>query len=178
MPGPARIHGPESARCEVLVFREGLLSAIGHDLLLRATALEVVVGADGRTVEARIDARSLRVATALRDGEPLPDALRPSDLHDIEQAIAKDVLHAARFPEIRFVSSDVQRTDGGHEVHGSLSLAGATRPVVLAVRREGDRLATEVTLHQPDYGVKPYRAMLGALRVKPDVVVRASIPAQ
>lgn len=172
-----RTHGPDTARCEVLVFREGLLSAVGHDLILRATALEVEVAADARAVEARIDARSLRVVTALRDGRPLPGALKASDVRDIEEAIATEVLHAARFPEIRLVSAEVQRTDGGYEVHGSLSLAGATRPIVLAVRREGDRLATEVTLHQPDFGVKPYRAMLGALRVKPDVVVRASIPA-
>jgi hypothetical protein len=48
---------------------------------------------------------------------------------------------------------------------------------VLAVRREGERLATSVRLHQPDFGIAPYRAMLGALRVKADVVVRASVPA-
>jgi polyisoprenoid-binding protein YceI len=172
-----RAHGPDTARCEVLVFREGLLSAVGHDLLLRATALEVRVDLDGPAVEARVDARSLRVVTAMRDGRPLPDALRPSDLHDIEKAIATEVLHVERHPEIRFVSSEVHPTGGGYEVRGALTLAGATRPVVLAVRREGDRLATEVTLHQPDFGVKPYRAMLGALKVKPGVVVRASIPA-
>jgi hypothetical protein len=34
-----------------------------------------------------------------------------------------------------------------------------------------------VALHQPDFGIRPYRAMLGALKVKAGVVVRASIPA-
>jgi polyisoprenoid-binding protein YceI len=173
---PARVHGPESARCEVLVFREGLLAAVGHDLLLRATASEISVDPEAPSVSARVDARSLRVVTALRDGRALPDALSPSDVRDIERAIASEVLRAARFPEIRFVSTRVERTDAGYEVHGSLALAGTTRPVVLLVRREQGRLATEVTLHQPDHGIRPYRAMLGALRVRPDVVVRASIP--
>jgi polyisoprenoid-binding protein YceI len=173
---PVRVHGPDRARCEVLVFREGLLATVGHDLLLRATALEVSVDAEAPSVSAHIDARSLRVVTALRDGRPLPDALRPADVRDIERAIAGEVLRVARFPEILLVSTLVERTDGGYEVHGSLSLAGATRPVVLAVRRDQGRLATETTLHQPDFGIRPYRAMLGALRVKPAVVVRASVP--
>jgi hypothetical protein len=110
---PARVHGPESARCEVLVFREGLLATVGHDLLLRATALEISVDADVPSVSARIDARSLHVVTALRDGRPLPDALRPADVRDIERAIAGEVLRAVRFPEIRLVSTRVEQTDAG-----------------------------------------------------------------
>jgi len=34
----------------------------------------------------------------------------------------------------------------------------------------------EVPIHQPDFGIKPYSAMLGALKVKPDLVVRCSVP--
>jgi len=31
-------------------------------------------------------------------------------------------------------------------------------------------------LHQPDFGIRPYSAMLGTLRVDADVVVRVVIP--
>jgi hypothetical protein len=31
-----------------------------------------------------------------------------------------------------------------------------------------------ITVHQPDFGIRPYRALLGALAVKPDVVVTYS----
>jgi hypothetical protein len=34
----------------------------------------------------------------------------------------------------------------------------------------------EVTLHQPDFRIEPYRAALGALKIKPDVRVRVRIP--
>jgi hypothetical protein len=34
----------------------------------------------------------------------------------------------------------------------------------------------EVKIHQPDFGIKPYTAALGALKVKPDVLVRVSVP--
>ena len=40
-----------------------------------------------------------------------------------------------------------------------------------------DILVAEVSLHQPDFGIKPYSAMLGTLRVKPDVTVVVSLPA-
>jgi hypothetical protein len=170
------VYGPAEASCEVLVFREGLLAAVGHDLLLRATALEVKVDRDAPALAARVDARSLRVVGAMRDGHPLPGALRAGDVRDIERAIVADVLQAARFPDIRFASTEVRPADGGYEVHGTIALAGTTRPLSLQVRRAEGRLATEVTLRQPEFGIRPYRAMLGALRVSPEVVVRASVP--
>jgi polyisoprenoid-binding protein YceI len=161
----------------VLVFREGLLSAVAHDLFVRVTALEIAVDLGPPAVTARLDASSLRVVSAMRDGRALPDALAPADVRKIEATIASEILRAPRFPEIHFASTEVRPTPGGYEVRGALTLGGATRPLVLSVRREGGGLATETTIHQPDFGIVPYRAMLGTLRVKPDVVVRAFAPA-
>jgi polyisoprenoid-binding protein YceI len=150
---------------------------MAHDLLLRVTALEITIDPAAPSVSARLDPASLRVAGAMRDGRPLPDALGPRDLRDIEATIASTVLRAPRFPEIRFASTNVSRRGDGYDVHGTLTLAGVTRPIGLAVRREAERLVGEVTIHQPAFGIRPYSAMLGTLRVKPDVVVRVSVPA-
>jgi hypothetical protein len=171
------IFGAEQASCEVIVLREGLLAAVGHDLLLRATALGIDVDPGGPAVSVVVQAASLRVVTALRDGRPLPGALRPRDVQEIEATLATTVLEAQRFPEIRFASTDVSREGDGYRVRGTLALAGATRPLGFAVRRQGDRFLAEVPIHQPEFGIRPYTAMLGALRVKPEVVVRASVPA-
>jgi hypothetical protein len=46
------------------------------------------------------------------------------------------------------------------------------------VRAEGDRWVAEMNIHQPDFGIKPYTAALGALKVKPEVMVRISVPRQ
>lgn len=172
------IFGPAGgATLEVLTFREGVLAAAAHDLLLRASEFEIAVDPAGPSVEARVVAASLRVVGALRDGRALPGALSPADVRDIERTIASTVLGASRFPEIRFVSAAVSPRADGFEVRGALSVAGATREIAVPVRRAGGLLLAEAALHQPDFGIRPYRAMLGALRVKPDVVVRASIPA-
>jgi hypothetical protein len=34
-----------------------------------------------------------------------------------------------------------------------------------------------VVLNQPEFGITPYRAMMGTLRIKPEVRVRISVPA-
>jgi hypothetical protein len=164
--------------CEVLTFKEGLLSPVAHDLLLRVTAFEIAVDPAGPGVSARFDAGSLRLLSAQRGGRALPGALRPVDAQEIEATVSGTVLRARTFPEIRFASTSVSRRDDGYEVRGTLTLCGATRDLALTVRRRGEQLVAEVRLHQPDFGVRPYSALLGTMRVKPDVVVRVSVPAE
>jgi len=170
--------GPDDATVEVFVFREGLLARAGHDLLLRATRFEIVTDPGSRAVTVEVDAASLRVASALRDGRPLPGALSAADVREIERTIASTILRAREHPAIRFASEAVEpRDDGGLDVRGRLTLAGVTRPLALAARREGERLVAEARIAQPDFGIRPYSAMLGALKVRPVVAVRATIPA-
>jgi hypothetical protein len=40
----------------------------------------------------------------------------------------------------------------------------------------GDRVVARLTLNQPDYRIKAFRAMMGALRVKPEVLLEVSVP--
>jgi polyisoprenoid-binding protein YceI len=62
-------------------------------------------------------------------------------------------------------------------IKGTLTLAGRSKALTVEARRDGARWVSEVVLHQPDFGVKPYTAMLGTLKIKPDVRVRVSLPA-
>jgi polyisoprenoid-binding protein YceI len=165
----------QSADCRVLTFCEGLLAAVAHDLELCVTSLTIAVDEERRAVDARFDATSLRVLQALRGGRPLPDALGPSERAQIEATIVRDVLDATRFPEIRFTSSGVAEEPGGFRVTGTLALHGHERALALPVRADGDSFVAETVLHQPDFGIRPYTAMLGTLRVKPAVTVRVTM---
>jgi len=100
-----------SAECVVYTCTEGLLAAIAHDLKIRVTAFVIAVDEQARAVDARFDARSLRVVCAMRDGVEAPHTLTAANKHEIEANIARDVLHAEQYPEIRFVSV---ATDRGH----------------------------------------------------------------
>jgi len=46
------------------------------------------------------------------------------------------------------------------------------------LRRTGDRYVATVTLDQTRWGIQPYCVMMGMIRVKADVVVRLSLPAE
>ena len=69
-----------------------------------------------------------------------------------------------------------QRAGAPIAIFGKLTLHGRTRELRIAARRVADRYVTEVALHQPDYGIKPYTALLGTLRIQPNVTVRMSLP--
>ncbi len=161
--------------CTVFTFKDGLLSAIAHDLRISVERHDVRCDGDDK-VEATFDARSLRVVCARKHGKDDPSALSASDRKKIEATIAEEVLHASRFPEIRFVSTSVERAGDGFLVRGDLTLHGVTRSISFTTRQEGELRVAEITLHQPDFGITPYRAMLGTLKLRPDVRVRVEVP--
>jgi len=167
-----------SARCLVFTFKEGLLSKLAHDLEIRVGSFTVEVDEARSSVRARFEASSLRVVHALADGRPNPGALSPADTRKIEQSIEADVLHSGRHPEVSFQSTLVEANGDGFRIAGELSLHGRLRHIEVPVRREADLLMADVTLNQPDFGIKPFKAALGALRIRPDVRVRIEVCAE
>lgn len=163
-----------TASCRVLTFKAGALSALGHDLELAVERFTIEVD-DAFAIDASFDPSSLRVLGASIDGrvEPLP----ASDRDKIERTIVEEVLDARRHPTIRYRAAARRRDDGGFDLDGELVLHGASRPLRTRAERSGDRLVAEVRLSQPDFGIRPYRAMLGALRIQPEVLVRVTTPA-
>jgi hypothetical protein len=167
------VHDERTAQCRVYTFKEGLLSAVAHDLEIEVGRFRIERDAAG--IRAVFDARSLRVLHATSDGRPRPDALSARDREKIEANIAGEVLETRRHPEVRFTASVEGEPS---EVRGTLELHGRQREVAVAVRRQGERWIGEATLHQPDFGITPYSAMLGTLRIKPDVRVRIELPSE
>jgi polyisoprenoid-binding protein YceI len=168
---------PASADCLVFTYKEGLLSPIAHDLQLRVAAFTIEVDPETWRVEARFDARSVRVAGVMRNGVLRSDELGAADKRTIEDTIVRDVLRAERYPEIGFASA-VARADGDElALSGVLDLCGRRRDIVVPARRDAGGWTAEIRVHQPDFGIRPYRAMLGTLRVQPDVTVRLRIRA-
>ncbi len=166
----------KTAQCFVFTFREGLLSAAGHDLQLRATEFAIEVDDETRAIEARFAADSLRVVGAIRGGQLARTTLRAQDKHEIESNISRYVLQPEKFPEIHFVSSGIDDKRGSFLVKGTLAMHGRRRSIKVTVRREEKAYAAECTLHQPDFGIAPYSALLGTLRIAPEVKVQVRVP--
>lgn len=163
------------AECLVFTFKEGLLSKIAHDLKVRVTRFSVDV--TPTAVRAEFDLNSLRVVNAMKDGAENPEALSDSDKTKIAEQIVKDVLQADQHPTAVFSSRSVtRRGDGGYSIAGDLSLHGVTKAIQAETKVEGNQQVASLELHQPDYGITPFKAMMGTLKVKADVVVRLSTP--
>jgi polyisoprenoid-binding protein YceI len=158
-------------RCHVLTYKEGLLSAVAHDLSIDITKLSIQFDPADRSIDAVFDPTSLVVRCAMKDGVEKADTLSAKDKRDIEGNIVKDVLVTKKHEEIRFRSKSVTETGSGYQVSGKLEIKGTSRDVAFDMKRVGDDLEAKVRIHQPDFGVKPYSAMLGALKIKPDIDV-------
>jgi hypothetical protein len=166
-----------NAECLVFSYKDGLLSKMAHDLKHRATRFAIAVDEYTGSIHAEIDARSLRVESVMKEGREVPDGLNDADKKKIEGQIIGDVLRADHNPLITFQSTFVASTPEGFEIEGVLELNACARPVTTVARRVNGRYIAELTVHQPDYNITPFSAMMGALKIKPDVVVRLVVPA-
>lgn len=163
------------AQALVFTFKDGLLSKVAHDLKIAVTQFSVDVS--DAAISAQFDPRSLRVVNAVREGAEDPKALSDADKEKIAVQIQKEVLETDKHERISFVSTKVaRRPDGGYSITGDLTLHGTTRPISAETRLEGGNQVAEVELNQPDFGVEPFKAMMGTLKVKPAVKVRVSVP--
>jgi|SRR5690606_34470856 len=160
----------------IFTYKEGLLSAVAHDLELVVRSFEIEVADDRSRIEARFDPRSIEVVDAVVDGRRSPGTLGARDKEKIQSNIVTEVIPVKKHPEVRFRSTEVREDEGGLTVRGQLELAGRSKELVVQATREDGVALAEVVLHQPDFGIKPYSAMLGTLKIKPDVRVRIRVP--
>ena len=173
MPLPAGTHklGPDNATLSVRTKRAGAAAKAGHDLLIHVTAWEATITASGdpadTTMELHADAGSLRVV----EGKGGIQALGEDDIANIHQTIDDEVL---KRQEIEFRSTRVEpRGDGGGlTVEGELTIVGQTKPISfeLDVAEDGT-LSAGAVVTQTEWGMKPYSALFGALKVHDDVEV-------
>ncbi|HWH92387.1 MAG TPA: YceI family protein [Baekduia sp.] len=172
--------GPGSASLQVRTYREGVAAKVGHDLVIEVTRWEatVAIAAEiaGSAIQLSADARSLEVREGLRGVKPLTD----KDRDEIRKTIDEKLL---RGEPITFRSSAVNLTgaDGRLVVEGDLTMAGSTRPMTaqLTVADDG-RVSGTIPLTQSAWGIKPYRGLMGALKVRDEleIVVDAQLPAR
>jgi polyisoprenoid-binding protein YceI len=173
---PTHTLGPSDGRLEVHTYREGVAQKVGHDLIIEVEQWEASVdtgeggGVSSATLQA--DSRSLQIRDGLHGLKPLSDR----DRRQIRKNIDKEILLGK---PIAFRSSAVREDDGRMKLDGELELAGTTRPASFELDVRGGRAKGTLPLVQSDWGIKPYRGMMGALKVRDDVeiVLDVELPA-
>ena len=155
----------------------GSAARLGHSLIIVVDEWSATVDlARGtpRSVRLTADLTSLRVESGSGGIKPLSEGDR-----EVIRANALHALHADQHPQVTFTSSSIRTQGAGLEVVGTLTVAGNPLPLPATVeldRRDGQVNARcSVSLIQSEFGVTPYSAMLGQLRVADEVRVELEV---
>jgi YceI-like domain len=118
---------------------------------------------DGDRVELTADSRSLRVREGLHGVKPLTD----KDREQIEKTIEAQVLRGRPISFSGVVTNRSDRLD----LDGDLTIAGTKRARLAAVDLADGRATATIRLNQSDWDIKPYRGLMGALKVRDEIEI-------
>ena len=166
--------GPGDGTLSVRTKKAGAAAKAGHNLLIEVTSWSatLTVGDDDApmSIELSADSRSLKVL----DGTGGMTSLGDDDKASIKQTIDEQVL---RGTAIEFRSTAVEGESnpaGGAQlrVSGELELAGWRNPIAFELTAAADgHLAAVAIVKQSSWGIKPYAALFGTLKVIDEVTV-------
>lgn len=170
---------PQIGTLTLYTTREGFGSRAGHDLTLVANSWSGVARREeGRiSVEVTVDPGDLSV----KDGQGGARSLTDSDRRDIEKNLREKVLETGSHAGIAFRSTEVTTLDDTDDrlrltVSGTLSLHGQEQPldVDVDIHRNADGIIVRgnARIVQTRWGIRPYRAFMGALKVADAVDLR------
>ena len=157
--------GPDNASLTVETGRSGAAAKAGHDLTIDVNSWSATLDiGDSSSLELSADPTSLHV----REGKGGMQALKDDDKEDIRKTIDKDLL---KKKDITFKSSSCEPSGDGIKVSGDLEMGGKSNPVTFELSESGGTITGSATLKQSDWGIKPYSALFGALKVNDEVNV-------
>ncbi len=172
--------GPDVGILTLSTFRAGMGAKVGHDLVLEATRWSGTAELDpdnpaSSHVQVTVDPSSLELKSATGGVKPIS----AKDREDISKNINDKILQTKKYPEITFESTEVVGSPPQLSAQGNLTVVGQTRPASLDLAVEegagGTRIVATTTITQSDFGIKPFSAMLGALKVRDAVDLQVDI---
>jgi hypothetical protein len=159
----------------LFVFKEGLLSRLGHDLRLSVESFEMTL--ETGNIVGRFRTGSIRVDGVMKGDAFDATGLSSKDMGKIEKTIHGEILQTSKFPEAVFEASLEPRGDTG-EVRGSLSLLGRRRALdTVQLLPMGDRLVAKLTIEPTRWGIKPYKGLAGALKIQDRIDIEIGVAA-
>lgn len=160
---------------QLFTFKEGLLSRVAHDLRLHVERVSLTrMGEGDDRVLARFEADSIVVDGAMKGARFDPRGLSSRDKAKILDNIRGEVLRTRAHPHVEFrgrAHEDPELAGDRLDIRGELSLCGVTRPLSFPATRAGELLRASVTLTPSHFGIAPYKALAGAIRLQDRVRV-------
>ncbi|MDH5670566.1 MAG: YceI family protein [Myxococcales bacterium] len=159
----------------VFTFKAGFLARVAHNLRLTLERFKLEV--TSKRIEGHFDLTSLRVEGAMAGGQLAPGALSADDRRTIERNMAEEILHLSRWPRAHFRGALAEGSATRLRVDGALELHGVTADISCHLEL-GERLRGKVELRPSRWGIPPYRAMAGALKLQDRVEIEIDLPGE
>jgi polyisoprenoid-binding protein YceI len=178
---PAGTHafGPQDGQLLLKVYREGVASKMGHDLVIEVKDWSAKVDVNPEDPgQSSIEATAQVPSFSVIEGTGGAKALSQPDKAEIKKNITDKVLTGS--PTITFRSTGGATLNGTRaSVPGEMTINGTTRPMTLDVTLDGGKARAKFKVVQTEFGIKPFKAFMGALKVRDDVEVEleVSLPA-
>ena len=157
----------------LFTYKEGMLSAMAHDLRLTVNKFRIQV--DGERFDATFFPESIGVDGAVRDGQIDARALDEKDKAKIRATMQAEVLKTSQFGRVTY-SGTLSHEGVVAVARGQLELAGKKAPLDVHIRRTSAGLRGEVEIVPTRWGIKPYKALGGALKLQDRVRVTFELP--
>ena len=143
---------------------------LAHDLILTANKWSGTLNVDAdnpgaSSAELTIDARSIEIVEAVGGMKSLSD----KDRKDIGKNIDDKVLQTGKFPELKFASTSVSGSAPNFQAAGNMTIVGNTKPVNVDLNVNGTQVVAKTSISQKEFGIKPFSAMMGAIKLRDDV---------
>jgi len=179
---------PAASSVHIRVFRAGVLSALAHDHVINAVGIAGRVLYDPAAVTRSSLQLSIPVGSLVvdhpddRQQEGLDGTLDEDDIAEIRAIVlSRDYLDEAQYPRVVITTVSVQGELPLLSVGLNVRIrqVGKMYTVPVQVTLEGGllRATGEMYLNHSDFGMKPYRALLGAIAVQDPVLVKFAIVA-
>jgi YceI-like domain len=158
--------GPDCGTLTVRTGKAGAAAKAGHNLRMEVGDWHATLDlGDAPSLTLSADSRSFRVIEGSGGVMPLGDEEKAA----IPQTIDEEVLKGT---PIVFHSTRVDADGGDVAVDGELELAGARHPVSFRINVGDDgHIQGAAKLKQSDWGMKPYSALFGTLKVADEVEI-------
>jgi polyisoprenoid-binding protein YceI len=156
----------------VFTFKDGMLSAVAHDLRVRLEQFAITL--EGDAVLGEFDLKSLFLDGPVRDGVVHTEEYDAAKKADVEKAMHGDILHTDKHPKARFAGKATPKGEG-FTVSGDLELVGQKAPLAFEVSRVDGTYRARVELVPSRWGIAQYKALLGTIKLKDLYVVDVAL---
>lgn len=158
---------------QLFTYKDGMLARLAHDLRLTVRRFRITL--DGTSVHAEFMPETIVVDGTMREGVLDAKELSEKDKGKIKATMLGEVLRASQHARIRF-EGKVRPQAGAYVAKGTLTLVGKSADVAVAIQRDGAMATGEFELTPSKWGIKPYAALAGAIKLQDRVGVRFEIP--